>query len=154
MLEGDYGDPPMATWKVTGTPAVVITGSVGTPVRAQIGMPPFTVTLDTTTWAESTSEVAQRPPTTGSYLLADLTLTATDENFSGLIGHQMFVFVPTDGQDVLSVGPAQVQDTTSAVSVVDGNSAPFRVAFDVPVGPGMLEMRDAAGRPIIQRPIA
>lgn len=153
VLEGDYGDPPLATWEITASPAAVITGAVGTPVRAQVGMPPFTVTLDATTWVEPTAEIVRRPPAGGSYLVADLTLTSTGETSSGIIEHEMFVFVPTGGQDVVSVGPSLVQDTTSITSVIGGSSAPVRVAFDVPTGPGTLELRDGAGRTMIQWPV-
>ncbi len=153
ILEGDYGDPPLATWSITASPAVVITGAVGTPVRAQVGMPPFTVTLDATTWIEPSAEIVRQPPASGSYLVADLTITSTGETSSGIIEHEMFVFVPTGGQDVVSVGPSLVQDTTSITSVIGGSSAPVRVAFDAPVGPGTLELRDGAGRTMVQWPV-
>jgi hypothetical protein len=153
ILEGDYGDPPLATWTITASPAVVIVGDVGAPVRAQVGLPPFTVTLDATTWVDPTAEIVRQPPAGGSYLVADLTITSTGETSSGIIEHEMFVFVPTGGQDVVSVGPSLVQDTTTITSVIGGSTAPVRVAFDVPVGPGTLELRDAAGRPMIQWPV-
>lgn len=153
-LQGDYGDPPLASWKLTAQPAVVIAGTTGEPVRPQIGKPPFTVTLDTVTWVAPEDAVARRPPASGAYLITDLTLTATGQESSGIIERERFVFVAANGDAVSTVPPGVVQDTTTITSVVNGSTAPVRLAFDVPAGPGLLELRDPADRTIARWPIA
>ena len=152
-LTDGYGDPPVASWELTATPAGTVTGSTGVPVQAQIGKPPFTVTLAAIGWADVTSGDVRQPPTTGSYLIADLTIASTGSGPSGIIDQELFVLVPADGQPVPPVGPGAVTGTTSITSVSGGSSTGFRVAFDTPVGAGTLEMRDNAGRTMIQWPV-
>lgn len=152
-LKGGYLDPPLASWRLSANPAVAITGSPGVPVRAQVGLPPFAVTLDATIWVDGASEVSRQPPAAGSYLIADLTIASTGEDSSGIIDQDLFVFIPASGQPVAPVTSGAVQDTTSIAAVSGGSTAGFRVAFDVPVGPGSIEMRDQAGRTMIRWPV-
>ena len=152
-LKDGYGDPPVASWELTATASGPVTGSTGVPVQAQIGKPPFTVTLAASSRADVSSEDARQPPATGSYLIADLTITSTGAEPSGIIDQELFVFVPVGGQPLTPVGAGAVTGTTSITSVSGGSSTGFRVAFDAPVGAGTLELRDNAGRTMIQWPV-
>ncbi len=152
-LKSGYTNPPLASWNLTGTPAAVVTGTPAVPVQAQIGKPPFTTTLTATSWVDAAGDVARQPPASGTYLIADLTIAATGETSSGIIDQQLFVFIPAAGQPVSPVGSGAVTGSTSIGSVSGGSSTEFRVAFDVPVGAGTLEMRDDAGRTMIQWPV-
>ncbi len=152
-LSDGYLDPPVASWALTATPAGPVTGSTGVAVQAQIGKPPFTVTLGATNWIDGTGQDVRQPPATGSYLIADLTIAATGSGSSGIIDQELFVFVPAGGQPVPPVGSGVVNGTTSIASVSGASSTQFRVAFDAPVGAGTLELRDNAGRTMIQWPV-
>jgi hypothetical protein len=152
-LTGGYGDPPLASWRLTATPAAPVTGAPAVPAQAQVGKPPFTVTLAATTWVDAAGDIVRQPPTTGSYLIADLTIIGTGESSSGIIDQGLFVFVPAGGQPVASVDSGAVSGTTSITSVAGGSNTEFRLAFDVPVGAGTLELRDYGGRTMIQWPV-
>ncbi len=68
QLAGRWSDdPPLAAWDLTAGPAVAVAGAVGVPVRPQIGLP-FTVTLDSTAWADGTlADARSRRPAAASW---------------------------------------------------------------------------------------
>ncbi len=155
QLAGRWSDdPPLAAWDLTAGPAVAAAGSVGVPVRPQIGLPPFTVTLDSTAWADRTLADAWQPPASGSFLVADLTVASTGGEFSEWVEDESFVFVPAGGQPVAVAAPDVVSSARSFASVAAGGTAPLRAVFDTAVAAGTLEMHDAAGRTMVSWPVA
>lgn len=152
----DFGAPDLVSWSLTATPATVVEGSVDVPVQAQVGRPPFTVTMVGSTRVDAGNDIIWKAPASGSYLIADFVIASTGPGSSGIIDHEQFVFIPAGAaaEAAQAVGPGIVKDSTSITSVTNGSSTPFRVAFDVPAGPGTLEMRDAAGRAMIAWPVA
>ena len=152
-LEEAFGSGPVASWPITASTATTLTGTAGQPVRAQIGLPPFTVTLNAATRAEAGSELVRTAPGNGGYLVADLTITSVADASSGIIDAESFVFVASDGTQSYPVSSGAVTNTTSIGSVSGGASTPFVVAFDVPAGPGALQFRDDGGTVMISWPI-
>ncbi len=154
-LAGDrYQDPPLATWNLTAATAGSVPGTTGAAARPQIGRPPFTVTLESTAWTDQAGADAWNPPASGSFLVADLTLTSTGGESTEWVEDSAFVFVPDGGAAVTVAPPGTVSSAPSFATVGGGESAPLRAVFDVAAGPGRLEMRDAAGRTMIGWPIA
>ncbi len=155
QLDGDrFDDPPLVMWDLVATPAAVISGSVGLPVRPQIGMPPFTVTLNSTVWADQAQAGSWQPPANGAFLVADMTITSTGGEFSAWVEDSSFVFVPAGGTATPVAPPSTASSAQSIATVSAGGSAPLRAVFDTPVAAGVLEMRDAAGRTMVAWPIA
>lgn len=142
---------PLARWSISAGTAAVVPGVIGEPVRAQVGVPPFTMTLNAAARLGPGADSVQQDPTTGGYLVADLTVTADSQRPSGIIDPQSFVFVPSGGSPVSPVGPGAVTGTTSIGSFASGSGSgtPIVLAFDVPAGPGTLELRNRAGDPMI-----
>lgn len=154
-LAGDrYQDPPLATWDLVAVGAQAVPGTVSTAVQPQIGRPPFSVTLNSTTWSDQAGVDAWKPPASGSFLVADLTVTSTGGEFAEWVESSSFVFVPAGADAVAVAPPDTVSSAQSFATVTGGGSAPLRAVFDVAAGPGSLEMRDAAGRTMVAWPIA
>lgn len=149
-----YPDSAVVTWDLTATVAQPVAGTAGVPALAQIGRPPFTVTLDATGWTDQAGVGAWNPPASGGFLTADLTVTSTGSEFSEWIEDADFVFVPAGGAPVAVVPPGTAPSVTTFATVADGASATLRAVFDVTPGPGTLEMRDAAGRTMVSWPVA
>jgi hypothetical protein len=149
-----YQDPPLATWDLTSSTAGSVAGTLGADVQAQIGRPTFTMTLNSATWTDQAGAEAWQPPASGSFLVADLTVTSTGGEFTAWVEDSAFVFVPAGGAPVAVAPPGTVSSAQSYATVGAGEAAPLRAVFDVAAGPGSLEMRDAAGRTMIGWPIA
>jgi hypothetical protein len=144
---------PLVRWSIRADTATVVPGAIGQPAQAQVGRPPFTVTLNAAARLEPGAAVIGEQPAAGGYLVADLTVSAADPTSSGVINAESFVFVPTGGTPVGPTDPAVVMGTTATVPIVGGSSSPVVLAFDVPAGPGTLELQDRSGNPMIAWPV-
>ncbi|MET0967246.1 MAG: hypothetical protein ABWZ02_12660 [Nakamurella sp.] len=144
----------LADWELTAMIPEVVTGSIGEPVRGKVGLPAFTVTLDSIVTTDSNPDLLSIVAQPGAnYLVADLTVTALDQPFVDLITHDEFIFIGADGELVESSFGA-VQDDSLFVNIGNGETRPIRVAFATPAGSGSLELRDRAGRTVLSWPVS
>lgn len=144
---------PLVRWTIDADTATVVPGAIGQPVQAQVGRPPFTVTLNAATRLEPGADVIGEQPTAGGYLVTDLMVSAADPSSSGVIDAQSFVFIPAGRAPVEPTDPGVVMGSTATIPIVGGSTSPVVLAFDVPVGPGSLELRDRSGNPMIAWPV-
>ena len=140
----------LAQWELTASTPSAIVATAGEPARGEVGLPAFTVTLESTANTDSNPGLLGLLAEPGvNYLVADLTVTSLGEPSTDFIRREEFVFTATDGPAIDAAPRGAIDDDAVLIAIGNGESSPFRVAFAVPPGPGTLEMRDPAGRTVL-----
>ena len=141
----------VAKWSVTGTVPQVVTGVVGKPAQAQIGLPGFTVTARQLSWVSAKDPSVTRETTTPAVLRVDLVITGAAKNqYAGQVSSTDFWFVPQGGRAVQAGYPGAIEGTTPLVSISDQTPQKMLVAIDAAKRAGVLELRDASGRVVLR----
>ncbi len=149
LRDGPAGDT-LAAWELSATRPQVVAGTVGTPAQGEISRPGFTVTVDHPRTVGTGNPDVYRRPTSGRYLLVELSVApnAGVSSSLGLIERESFVFVTDDGADLVPESGA-VSDALSLLSVSTDGPEHAVLAFDTAATAGTLQLLDRAGRVII-----
>ena len=115
----------LAQWELSATTPAPVTGTIGEPVRGEVGLPAFTVTLERTANTDSIPELRGFLADSGAnYLVANLTVTSVGEPFSDFVRPEEFIFAPSDGSAVHAAELGAVRDDAIFIAVGHGESSP------------------------------
>lgn len=140
---------PIVFWQFAAVTPRVVAGMLGEPTRGLVSGPQFTVTVDNPRLIGPTDDRVEVKPSSGHYLLLDLTVIGIDRDSSGLLHRNLFVFTPSGGQALSPAFPA-ISDGLFLLSVDGTDPEATTVVFDTGVRAGVLELRDGAGRAVIR----